>query len=628
MTSTILHQFKQNQIIYQSSRSRIEQAVRDDGETIILKMAAAESDGVLDGRLVKESALLAELDHPNIISCHGVARHNGQLALILEHFDAQSLQHHLQSRVFALEEALYIGLEILQGLHYLHQQKIVHKDLNPGNILFNPELRVVKIADLGIATKVLGESPRLLSPKELEGTIKYIAPEQTGRINGTIDHRTDFYGFGLILYQSLTGQLPFSGSDGADLIYAHLAVTPTPCHQISNHIPEVLSAIVDKLLAKESCNRYQSSAVLMLDLQRIYQAVTQGEDVPSFQIAANDFNHELKFTGRLYGRDEEILHLQAEFSRVTAGERRVTLLKGYSGIGKTALIRELFAQLTRSRGRFIEGKFDQLTRNTPYLPFVQAFGSLLRQLLTESESELEHWRDRFAEALENNAALLCDSFPELELILGEVPNNHEVQSSELQQRFLYAMQNFVRSFATEESPFLLFLDDLQWADLASLKLLEALIHDPKLSYLHIIGAYRSNEVNATHPLTSLIEKNSTAIEVIPLKGLDINAVSAMLGDTLLMQGKGVYDLAAVCHEKTQGNPFFIEQFLAMLFQDGLLSFNAKEHIWQWNIKDISNISVSDNVVELVLKKIRKLPEVEQKLLSRAALIGNSFPDYP
>ena len=500
-------------------------------------------------------------------------------------------------------------------------------DLNPSNIILNQNTGKLKLIDFGISTTLSREISTFRNPNVLEGTLAYISPEQTGRMNRAIDYRTDFYSLGVTFYELLTGQLPFPSNDVLELVHCHIAKQPTPPQELKPEIPAIISALLLKLMAKNAEERYLSAYRIKADLEDcLRQWQTKGQ-IDAFVIDQHNVSDQFQIPQKLYGREQEISTLLAAFERVSQGASEMMLVSGYSGIGKSVLIQEVYKPLTRQHGYFISGKFDQFQRNIPYASLIQAFRSLVQQLLTESEQEIQNWREKLQGELGENAQVIIEVIPEVELIIGPQPPVPELPPTELQNRFNFVFQKFIKIFSQPEHPLVIFLDDLQWADRASLELIQLLMTAADNKYLFLIGAYRDNEVNEAHPLTQSLEqleKARVTIKRILLLPLALTDVTQLIVDSFFGDSITAKPLAQLIHEKTGGNPFFINEFLKSMYSEGWLYFNYSFEKWQWDIEQIKAQPLTYNVVELMTKKVKYLPTKTQALLKLAACIGNQF----
>jgi predicted ATPase/GAF domain-containing protein len=585
----------------------------------------------------QEYAILRSWQLAGVPRAYDLQKHHNTLVMFLEDFGGESLQILLASRKFLLAEFLNLAIKIAEILSQIHAAKIVHKDINPANIIYNPITGQVKIIDFGISTVFTRENTQLKSPQLLEGTLAYMSPEQTGRMNRTLDYRTDFYSLGVTFYQLLAHQLPFATTDPLELVHCHIARQPLPPHHINPEIPQPLSNLVMKLLAKTAEERYQSAWGLKLDLVECLRQLELTGEIADFTLAARDISGNFQIPQKLYGRDREIVTLLAAFDRVASPEVtglnlarspvEIVLVAGYSGIGKTALVREVYKPITQKRGYFIAGKFDQLQRNIPYSAIAQAFKSLVQQLLSEPTAQLDRWRSKILTAIGTNSRIILDLIPELATIVGADPIGQSLDPTAKQNIFNSVFKNFVRVFCQAEHPLAIFLDDLQWADSASLKLLESIVSDDEIQYLFLVGAYRNNEVSPIHPLTIVLEtlKNrGVPITQITLASLNLPEISHLVADTLAQDRSAVRPLAELIIGKTQGNPFFVNEFLKALERDSSIVFDRQQGCWQWDIAKIQQLGIADNVVELTIDTLQKLPASTQDILRLAACVGNNF----
>ncbi|GAA6622232.1 AAA family ATPase [Scytonema sp. NUACC26] len=578
-------------------------------------------------RFKYEYQIQKNLEHSNIVKAIRLETFNNQLGLVLEDFNGFSLAQRLKTEKLSLVSCLSIAIQIVQALNYLHKNQIIHKDIKPSNIIINPDTGVVKLIDFGVASQLNQENPQFKNPNSQEGTLVYMSPEQTGRMNRSLDYRSDFYSLGVTLYEMLAGKLPFLSHDPLEVVYSHIATQPTSLQLLNPEIPSAVSEIVMKLMAKNAEDRYQSDEGLLADLEICHQQLATNDRVTDFTPGRLDILSQLLIPQKLYGRETQVQELLAAFQRVTQGNSELMLVSGYSGIGKSAVVNEISKPITRQKGYFISGKFDQFQRNIPYASLVQAFSSLMRQLLTENTEQIEQWRTRILAVLGKNGLVIIDVIPELELIIGKQPEVPQLGATESQNRFNRSFQEFIGVFTRIETPLAIFLDDLQWADLATLKLMQLLMSDRDRKYLLFIGAYRDREVNPTDPLMQILEemkKSGTVVNNIVLQPLALEHVTQLVAETLNEKEQS-YSLANLLYNKTAGNPFFITQLLQALYQEKLLTFNFKSTHWQWSIEQIQAIGITEkSIVELIASRIEKLPEITQNVLKLAACVGNTF----
>ncbi|MFW9263035.1 trifunctional serine/threonine-protein kinase/ATP-binding protein/sensor histidine kinase [Nostoc sp. CALU 546] len=567
------------------------------------------------------------LNSPLIVQTYSLQPYQNGYALVMEDFGGISLKDwEVKGRGQSLQEFLEIAIALCNTLDILYRERIIHKDIKPANILINLETKQIKLIDFSIASLLPRETQTLINPNGLEGTLAYISPEQTGRMNRGIDYRSDFYSLGVTLYELLGGKLPFESKEPMELVHCHIAKNPPNLSEIKEtKIPQVLCDIVMKLMAKNAESRYQSALGLKLDLEKcLYQLQVSGE-IQSFDIGQRDVCDRFIIPDKLYGRETEAETLLQAFERVSLGATEMMLVAGFSGIGKTAVVNEVHKPIVRQRGYFIKGKFDQFQRNIPFSAFVQAFRDLMGQLLTESDVQLEQWKHQILETVGENGQVIIEVIPELEKIIGEQPPAVELSGTAAQNRFNLLFQKFTQIFTSAEHPLVMFLDDLQWADSASLKLMQLLMADT--GHLFIIGAYRDNEVNPAHPLMltlSEIQKNQATINTITLTPLSQSQINQLVADTLKSTENLALPLSQLVYQKTKGNPFFATQFLKALHEENLIQFNLELGCWQCDLSKINQQALTDDVVEFMALQLEKLPLATQNILKLAACIGNQF----
>ncbi|NEO55778.1 MAG: AAA family ATPase [Okeania sp. SIO3B5] len=620
--------------IYEGTNSQVYRAQRlDNNQSVILKFLNEEYPSTEQIRRYKqEYHLTCQLDSPGIIKAYSLEEYQRSYALALEDFGGISLKQWLEEGPeLSVEEFLFLAIAITESLGQIHTQHIIHKDINPSNIVFNPETKELKIIDFGIATQLSRENPTLKNPNVLEGTLPYISPEQTGRMNRGLDYRTDFYSLGITFYEMLSGKLPFESSDTLELVHCHLAKNPPAIIREEKlnkiEIPQIIADIVMKLMAKNAEDRYQSADGLKADLEECRRQLKGIGNINSFILGQQDISDRLQIPQKLYGREEEIVTLLAAFERVAeTGKVEFMMVTGYSGIGKSSLVQELYKPITVCRGYFISGKFDQFQHNIPYSAILGAFRGLIGQLLVESRDRLERWRKKLLKALGCYGQIIIDVIPEVELIIGKQPPVPVLGVNESQNRFNLIFGNLIRVFSNNNHPLTIFLDDLQWADLASLTLIEQILFAEKTEYLLLVGAYRNNEVDVGHPLLNSLERikeKYKEIQEITLQPLSQKEIVSLIGETF-NQIQGTHYLAELVWQKTGGNPFFINEFLQALSTEKLLQFDHQSRTWQWKIEEIEARGFSDNVVEMMVEKLQKLPQSSQEILSMAAFWGAEF----
>ncbi len=621
------------EIVYQSQRTLVYRGQRlYDQMPVIIKLLWSEYPSFSElVQFRNQYTITKNFDIDGIVKPYNLENYRNSYALIMEDFGGISLKDwglgkkNLPITNF-LSEFLFIAIQIAQILDELHRHRVIHKDLKPTNILINPETKHVKLTDFSIASLLLRETQEILTPKVLEGTLAYLSPEQTGRMNRGIDYRSDFYGLGVTFFELLTGQLPFQSHDPMELVHCHIAKQPPRVYSINPSIPPILSDIIGKLMAKNAEDRYQNALGLKHDLEKCQHRWKAGR-MDSFELGQRDICDRFIIPEKLYGREAEVRTLLNAFERVSQGTTEIMLIAGFSGIGKTAVVNEVHKPIVRQRGYFIQGKFDQFQRNIPFYAFLQAFRDLMKQLLSESDRQLEHWKSKILSTLGENGQVIIEVIPELERIIGPQPQIAQSSGSAAQNRFNRLFQKFIHVFTTNEHPLIIFLDDLQWADSASLKLMQLLMSDASTSYLFLIGAYRDNEVSKAHPLMLTladIAKAGTTINTITLAPLNQFDINQLVADTLSCSPKLAQPLTELVYQKTKGNPFFTNQFLKSLYEDALITFNFQQGYWQCDIAKVRVLALTDDVVEFMALQLQKLPQSTQFVLKLAACIGNSF----
>ena len=607
-------------ILYRSERD-------EDHARVIVKLPSGPHPAprVL-ARLRHEYGILRDLDVPGVVKAHGLVPCDRGVALILEEIPGRSLSSILEAGPLGLELAFSVAVSLASTLVALHERRILHKDIKPHNVLVSPS-GTVRLVDFGIASRMSPEAPPSLAPDALEGTLAYMSPEQTGRMNRVVDHRSDLYSLGITLYEMLTGAPPFTTRDATEMVHAHIARTPTSVSSIRPEVPGVVSDIVAKLLAKAAEDRYQTARGLCEDLQACLSQWRAARAIERFPLGRRDFSSELRVPQKLYGRATELAALFTAFDRVKEGSAELLLVAGSSGVGKSSLVEEIRKPIAGRGGHFVAGKFDLLHGSIPYAPIVHAFRDLVGQILTESAESLAARKQALREALGDNGGLLVALVPELELVIGPQPRVNELSGPEAQNRFAVLVQRFLRVFCGPEHPLVLFLDDLQWADPGSLKLLQVILTAPDRGYLLVLGAYRDNEVGPGHPLAAALaamREGDAAFRTVALAPLAEPHVAELLSETLRCPAAEVEPLARIVHEKTLGNPFFLNQLLQLLHKEKLVLFDASSGAFQWDLEPIRRAPATSNVVDLMVAQLMRLSGETRHVLSLAACIGHRF----
>ncbi|MEH2461236.1 ATP-binding sensor histidine kinase [Nostoc sp.] len=637
--------YQLNEELYNGLRTLVYRGYREtDSLPVVIKLLKNPYPSFSELLSFRNQYTIAKnLNSPLIIQTYSLELYQNGYALVMEDFGGISLKEwETGSSLRNLTEFLQIAIALCNTLDILYHQRIIHKDIKPANILINPETKQVKLIDFSIASLLPRETQTLINPNVLEGTLAYISPEQTGRMNRGIDYRTDFYSLGVTFYELLTGELPFESNDPMELVHCHIAKLPPNMNkphpnllltkervlkpgEVCLTIPQVLCDIVMKLMAKNAEDRYQSALGIKFDLENCLTQIQETSKIENFEIAQQDVCDRFILREKLYGRETEVKTLLDAFERVSLGDTELMLVAGFSGIGKTAVVNEVHKPIVRQRGYFIKGKYDQFGRNIPFSAFVQAFRDLMGQLLSESDTQLQAWKTRILSAVGDSGQILIDVIPELERIIGAQPPATELSGSATQNRFNLLIQKFVQVFTSVENPLVIFLDDLQWADSASLKLLQLLMEDT--GHLLVLGAYRDNEVSSMHPFILTVDeivKTGATVNTISLQALSLVDLNQLLADTLDCELSQAQPLTKLVYQKTKGNPFFATQFLKALHEDKHITFDWETHHWQCDIAQVRALAITDDVVEFMALQLQKLPIPTQDVLKLAACIGAQF----
>jgi len=691
-------------LIDESSNSLIYRGIRkQDNQPVILKVLKQEYPTPQElTRYKQEYQIARSLNLEGVVKFYGLEEYQRSLVIILEDFGGKSLRQLLDEPGWelSLKDFLNLGIKITEILGGIHNSNIIHKDINSANIVFNQETGQVKIIDFGLSTQLTWENPTLEPPEFLEGTLAYISPEQTGRMNRSLDYRTDFYSLGVTFYELLTGKLPFTTTNAMELVHCHIAQEPVPPREGRRQeaggrrqeaegrrqeaggrkikIPQALSDIVMKMLAKNAEDRYQNAWGIQADLIICLMQLEAGGEIEDIIPGEHDISDRFKIPQKLYGREQEIETLLAAariISQKTTNNQQPTtnnktelmLIAGDYGIGKSTLVAQLQTSIIQNRGYFIRGKFEQFQRHISYSAMIAACQELVRQLLTASKAQLKRWRKQLLLTLGVNAQLMIEVIPELELIIGKQQAVPQLGVIESKDRLQLALQNFIKVFTSKEHPLVIFLDDLQWADFDSLKLLELMIlpgdsqtedkpdHSQQSTgnnqqatgnsqqvaqsstnvlqeksnplNLLLIGSYQNNQVSPTHPLMMTIkrlQKQGATVNQINLAPLTLESISQLIADTLHQELQSVKPMAELVQRKTAGNPYFVKEFLNILHEEKLITFDFDYLSWQWDMNQIEAMGITDNLVELMIGKLQKLPRVTQQVLQFAACIGEEF----
>ena len=617
--------------LFSNSSTLIQRAVREcDGATVILKtLVASYPTSAQRRRFLFACDVSKKFDHPNILKVLDYQEQNNSPFIVFEDHQSIDLRQYTQQQTgkcILIGDFLIIAIQLAEALSVIHHAHVIHKDLHPGNLLINPQTLNLQVADFGLASILTREQPTLAAPDKLEGLLPYISPEQTGRMNRALDYRTDFYTLGVTFYELLSGQLPFSASDALGMVHAHIAKAHKPLNQLGKNIPDMVSKLIDKLLNKSAEERYQSAQGLKVDLEKCLRAYQQDRLAEPFDLAEKDISDRFQLSQKLYGRSAEVNTLLTHFNQVTDGQPQLLSVSGYSGVGKSVLINEVHKPIAEHNGLFLSGKFDQFKRTTPYFAFQQMLKTWLLKTLSLPEDQLSACRENLIGVLGVNSRVLIDVMVEFKPLFGELPDVPVLGADEAQNRLNLVLLKLV-TFVAGEGPLVIFIDDLQWADRSSLNLLSLLMREADCA-LFVIVAYRDNEVDETHPamqaLSQIREFKPGSITTLDLAPLNLADTEQLITDSLHCSAARAQSLVEVVHQKTGGNPFFINEFLKTLYSESLLNFDLSKQSWQWDTDAIVAKGITDNVVELMLRKMQQLPLDSQQMLQLASCIGSRF----
>ncbi|MBN1847027.1 MAG: AAA family ATPase [Deltaproteobacteria bacterium] len=621
--------FKFRNLIFESNRTVVYRGIRlADDLPVIVKLFKSKHPTPREIERIENGYRVAKsMDIQGIVKHYSLENISGRKILVMQDAGGMILKDYIHSYKITLKEFLEIAIHLTAVIEDIHGQRVINKNIHPGNILFHPNTKETKIIDFGIATQFQQEvqiDPRI---EDLQGTMAYISPEQTGRTKQSVDLRSDLYSLGVTLYEVLTGKPPFVFKDPMEMVHAHIARQPVP-PDMNSDIPKVISEMIMILLSKMPDDRYQSASGLKSDLERCYRMLCDKGEIESFRLGQKDVSDRLIIPNRLYGRDDEIKQIHGLLTRIRQGEALTLLVGGPPGIGKTALIQTALRSTNGEKGYVISGNFDYLQRGIPYRTIIIAFQDLIRQILAKPEEELNIIRQEIMEALGLNSQVIIKVIPELELLIGEQNTIPTVGPAESLNRFHLTFQDFFRVFTKVEHPLIVFLDDMQWADPESISLIQAIGADPERGYLLFIGAYRNHRLDPSHPgthaLTCKGHENRSKTLFMSLKNLSEEDIECLLEDMLLSSSEELRPFSEVIKQKTDGNPFFIIQFLQALYREKILYFDQTASRWRWTPSKARDMAVSDNVVNPMIKQLKNLPETTRYVMQVAACIGSEF----
>lgn len=616
-------------LIYTSKNSIVYTAVDElTGKPVILKTV---NEDIIDAygyaKIQNEYSILSKIKSEYVPEAIGYSKIDDVYFIVLEYCDGVTLQDYIKEHKISIKEFLYIAQQIVQAISDIHNAGIIHKDINPVNIIYNNTTRKVSIIDFGLSTEFLYEKSLNIEPIVTEGTLYYISPEQTGRMNHTIDFRSDFYSLGITFFEMLCGCHPFESDSLTQMIYLHLAKLPPVAKKINPDVPEMLSRIIYKLMAKMPEDRYSKAEGIFFDLNKCLEMLRTDDEIAEFELGAGDYSERFEIPQNLYGREYEISSLMTAYQEISRGGKAFVTISGHSGIGKTSLVWELHKPIADSNGIFIGGKYDQYHRNVPYTAISQAIKQFCDFVLSENEKNIGIWKTRIATALGQDGKLLVDRIPRLALIAGEPQNLPELTPLEERTRFKAVLQDLLTIIASPDQPLVMFFDDMHLAEMGSFELIEDIMSNDKISGLLIVACYRDNEVDGSHPLVLSIKKMVTRqamIQRISLAGLAFDSAAQMLTDALHCSVSSAAELTGIIYSKTRGNPFYIKQFLKHCYLKEYIFFNRAAKEWQWSVESIKACPAEENVVDFLIRNIDQIPCKTKELLSLGACIGQIF----
>jgi diguanylate cyclase (GGDEF)-like protein len=617
-------------IISSYENTIVAQVVNDNNEfdssSVIIKYQNTDYPSVeLDSLWEHEYKTLQSIDSDGVIIAYGLKKNKSSYVLLLEDFSSITLANLIEQDTLSFSQRLHVANQLAIVLADVHRHDFIHRNINPENILIDPVSLKIKLFNFSNAT-YLSHTKVEMKNNDLQGRYEYISPEQTGRINVQVDYRSDFYSLGVVLYELFSGRLPFSSTNMMTLLHCHIARTPDLITTVNQEVPEAISLIIAKLMKKSLKCRYQSAFALKTDLNSCYQSWLKNEKIEEFTLTESDVPLHFQVSSKLYGREEELDTLLQGYQRSCIKRTELAMVSGYSGVGKSALVNKLQKSIATNNGILVSGKCEQYNRGQPFSVLIDALQQLLQKILSGNKESQFNWRNKLHLVLGNNASIITEILPALTLIIGEPSSLTTLPPAESELRLNMVFTDFVSALYSSEQPLVIFLDDLQWVDIPTLKLLQQQVGGNSQTGLYIIGAYRDNEVDDSHPLTSTLKVmeqlgNVSKIHLQPLKP---KYVQELLNDTLHCSNDDTIALTELCINKTQGNPFFLNQFLLALYQEKDISYNHKQGRWQWDFEQIAQRDMTDNVVDLMIMRLKLLNQETQLLASVAAHLGHQF----
>ncbi len=616
--------------LYKGGQNIVYQATeKNTNQKVLLKTTLSDTPSVKEIASIKyEYQVLTSLKIEGIPKAIGLFEGEGKPYLVIEDEGYTSLSKIITNKVFNFKDFLIIALKIIHILSEIHKNNYIHRDLKPSNILVNLESNEVMISDFGSAVKVSDEQSSIIPSSEIIGTIQYISPEQTGRTSRSINYRSDYYSLGITLYQVITNHLPFEYEDPLDIIHAHMVMTPDSPSDLNSYIPKMISDVIMKLIKKNPEDRYQSAFGIEYDLQKILEQIESKEGIKEFSLGEHDTSSVFHISEKLVGRTNEIKLLQESFERAAKHHNEIIFISGTSGIGKTSLVNELKKISIKNASDFISVKFDKNIQVSPLQILGSAFSNTIEKILASGNDRIKEWSKKILTSVGNNGQILIENIPGIEYIIGQQQSIPDFEKENLESRIFNTTIQFLNLFSGPSKPLVIFLDDLQWANYSSLKFFKNLMISEVLTNILFIGTYRSNEVSEGHPLKQIIHdiesKLNRPLNTVILKELSEQDIEELILDSFKCDKKNVPELAKLCFKKTKGNPFYLKQFLGKLYAKKIFNYDTDNQLWVWDIQEINNLEVSDNVVDLLKQKIIGLPSNDRELIKLASCIGTTF----